>query len=538
MRKSLDELMAHWFHGEITPEEVQQLQQHLLENPEHRTAYLKECQLEVLLKDDALDASLRAWSPDAAKDLPSSSKSRSKLIWLSFATLSCLTLAWALFHTSVTPPPVEITASTASQNYDAEDAAILTKVINTKWAEDQTPIQPGDILHAGFIQLEEGLAQFEFYEGATLLLEGPALLEIVSPAEGILHRGRARVHIPGPAHDFKLHSNDIVATSTQGEFGVSVNTSAESEHEFMVFEGSANLLKGNLLYKHLKTGDRLEVAHHHLAKMSGEENKKFVSVEDFEQNQFQRASLRFGEWKNWITQVKQDHRLLAFFPFGKTKIGERELCNSIQNNQPPCNGGIVGAKWTQGRWPNKDALEFRRPGDRVRLELEGEFDRVTFTCWVKVDSLERKYNGILLTDGFEHGEPHWQVSHDGRLLLSIADQFNEQNQSRGETFASPVIFSKSHFGRWHHLAVSYDRSSGEVRHYVDGKKVSLSYPSDTFTKPSIVFGRCELGNWGKPLKGVVEPIRNLNGCLDEFSIYKTVLTQKEVAQIFEAGKQD
>ncbi|MGB0155443.1 MAG: hypothetical protein ACPGFB_15560 [Verrucomicrobiales bacterium] len=39
------------------------------------------------------------------------------------------------------------------------------------------------------------------------------------------------------------------------------------------------------------------------------------------------------------------------------------------------------------------------------------------SAWIKVESLDRWYSSIILTDGFEEGEPHWQITGEGKLIL-------------------------------------------------------------------------------------------------------------------------
>lgn len=53
---------------------------------------------------------------------------------------------------------------------------------------------------------------------------------------------------------------------------------------------------------------------------------------------------------------------------------------------------------------------------------------------------------------------------------------------------------------------------------------------------SLVYGACELGNWGIPLKNHRFPIRNLNGSLDEFAIYSAALSADEIQAMHRAGR--
>jgi hypothetical protein len=239
----------------------------------------------------------------------------------------------------------------------------------------------------------------------------------------------------------------------------------------------------------------------------------------------------------WSAQVARDPHLLAFYPFHHWQDWDRLVKNVAADNLKSRNGGAVGARWTQGRWPLKDALEFKRPGDRVRLKLDGEYDALTFACWVKVDGLDRRYNALLLTDGYEPGEPHWQILEDGRLMFSVAyADPAKPGKMINQIYRSPVIFTHSNLGRWHQLAVTYDNCSGEAVQFLDGYEVSREVSPLYQPGRKLVYGACELGNWGLPTQGHEFPIRNLNGCLDEFAIFDTALGNAAIRAMFEIGK--
>lgn len=49
---------------------------------------------------------------------------------------------------------------------------------------------------------------------------------------------------------------------------------------------------------------------------------------------------------------------------------------------PEFDGAVILAEPVDGRWAErKSALEFRRPGSRVRVNIPGEFPAFTFICW-------------------------------------------------------------------------------------------------------------------------------------------------------------
>jgi hypothetical protein len=89
---------------------------------------------------------------------------------------------------------------------------------------------------------------------------------------------------------------------------------------------------------------------------------------------------------------------------------------------------------------------------------------------------------------------------------------------------------------WHHLAVTYDNASGTVLQYFDGREVGREISALHQPGRPVVFGPCELGNWGLPTQGHRFPIRTLNGAIDEFAIYQSVLSPAELQTMFEQGK--
>jgi hypothetical protein len=263
----------------------------------------------------------------------------------------------------------------------------------------------------------------------------------------------------------------------------------------------------------------------------------FASLDELKDLAQLNAQARYDKWTAWSRELGRDPRLLAYYPFRHWQEWDRLVSNSAAGNLKSRNGGAVGARWTQGRWPMKDALEFKRPGDRVRLKLDGEYEALTFACWVKVDGLDRRYNALLLTDGYESGEPHWQILEDGRLMFSIVyDDPAKPGKKVNQIYRSPVVFTQSNLGRWHQLAVTYDNCTGEAVQFLDGREVSREVSPLYYPGRKIVYGACELGNWGLPTQGHEFAIRNLNGCLDEFAIFDTALSTRDVRAMYEAGK--
>lgn len=497
--------------GEITTEQHAQLEAVLREDWQARQLYLELADQHArLLQQPAVNTGRLHEAPT----------SRVATRWRRM--IAPLAAAAAIVAAVVLSWPRSTAPSMTAAEATATGVAMLSQTLDAHFAE--SPILRGDAIVPGRIKLEQGLAQIDFFSGATALIEGKCELEIISAWEARCLSGRVRVHVPPAAKGFLLHAPDMKLEDLGTEFALNVQDQTSAVH---VFEGAviAHTAQPPLS---LKQGMSL-----------GSSAQEFLPVGELQSLVKQREARRFGEWQQWSQQSGADPRLIAYYTFKHWADDrwERLVNNFTQPRRPNRAGGIVGARWTQGRWPEKEALEFKRPGDRVRLNLDGTYSALTMACWVKVDSVDKKYSGLLLTDGYDNGEPHWQIYEDGSLMFSLIyrPEGATAPKDRNQMYFSRPVFRADSLGRWHHLAVTYDNQSGQVIQYFDGREVSREVSKLHQPGRLISFGPCEIGNWGLPTAHHQFPIRNLNGAIDEFAIYSAVLSAAEIQSIYQHG---
>ena len=126
--------------------------------------------------------------------------------------------------------------------------------------------------------------------------------------------------------------------------------------------------------------------------------------------------------------------------------------------------------------------------DRVRLSVPGEFESLTLAAWVRVQGLDRQFNSLFMSDGFEPGTLHWLIRNDGVLGLTVIGP----EPGNYQIVASPPVLTLDQFGMWLHLAVVLDGSAKRVSHYVNGLPVSEKALK---INPPFRIGAAELGNW-------------------------------------------
>jgi hypothetical protein len=443
--------------------------------------------------------------------------------WLaSLAAAAVLVLGFVLWQQPPTQTKEEATSA---------GIATLSNTLNAEFSG--ATVRSGDTLRPGLLRLTKGLAQIEFFSGATVLIEGAAEIDILSAWEARCVRGRMRVQVPPAAKGFTIHAPEVKLEDLGTEFALNVKDGTSAVH---VFEGEVIAHQANQSPASLKQG--ISFRSKHGAALSPQD---FLPIRDLAAQRRQMQTARFTAWQKWAETQRTDNRLIAryIFQHHADDRWDRLVMNAIEPRVPTRAGGAVGARWTEGRWPGKDALEFKRPGDRMRMNLDGTYTALTFSCWVKLDAVDKKYNALLLTDGYDSGEPHWQIHEDGSLMFSIAYASGTAGAvvtKDNQIYYSCPVFTADTLGRWHHIAVSYDATSGEVVQYFDGREVSREIHAKHQPGRPITFGRCEIGNWGLPTSSKNFPIRNLNGAMDEFAIYSVALNSTELRTIFENGK--
>jgi hypothetical protein len=522
-RERFETLIARWNTGAISAGETQELNALLLGDTEARRLFRRHANL---------DAALREWAEERAAINPwQASRATVRTPWLgtALAVAAAVTLlagAWLWQHREM-----PASAPGASVERTAQGCAVLTQMLDGRFAN--TTHATGETLPPGRFQLASGFAQIEFFSGATLLVEGAAELELVSAWEARCVSGKVRVRVPPAARGFRLQTPGVKLVDLGTEFAVNVEAGAQTA-DVHVFDGEVVAHPAGRAELSLREGQSLRGG-----ELAALDPKTFLGIGQLQELVGQRGEQRFRAWQAASETLRTDPRLIAYFPFRHFSQWERLVNNAAEPRDKSRNGGAVGATWTQGRWPGKDALQFQRPGDRVRLQIDGTYDAITFACWARVDRLDNRYNALLLTDGYEAGEPHWQIYEDGRLMFSIAyPDPAKPDAKRNQIYFSSAVFTPGSLGRWHHLAVTYDNQTGEAAQYFDGAPVSRDTSPFHLPARPIVFGPCELGNWGLPTEGHRFPVRHLEGRMDEFSLYHATLNDAEIHALYEAGQPD
>ena len=514
--------LSQWLHeleeGNITEADRASMERLILDNPEARRMAVERLHLSASLCHLADEAQEAAGTADNPQPKPKAT------VWPALAMAASIVLMGLI--------GAQLWLVRSDEKPESRDAgcAVLVEAINTRWANAAGPMQTGRTLPAGKLKLEAGVARIEFYSGASMTLKGPCEVDLVSESAVRCARGELRVRVPQHAHGFTVSSPDCSIVDLGTEFGLRVSDTSSSEMH--VFEGEVRVTPASTEPLNLKEGSGWVAGKGQVASASGVRSS-FVDIEAMRGVSLDADAQRLAHWKNGMTQWATDPRALIAYTFETNQDWDRTLRNMVPGNPSETNGSIVGAHWVKGRWQGKLGLDFRSVGDRVRLTVPGKYDAVTLSAWVRIGGLDRRYNSLLLSDGWNVGKLHWQIHQTGYAIMGVRD-----GRALAGVHSLPVV-DAAHLGMWYHFAMTVDLRNRFARHYVNGTQVWESKESHELTGLMVDIGNAQLGNWNPSGPGSSEmTVRNFTGVMDEFLFFKEALKPDEISRIYELGRPD
>ena len=305
-----------------------------------------------------------------------------------------------------------------------------------------------------------------------------------------------------------LPKGEIIDLGT--EFGLHVHDGGASE--IFVYRGEV-LYKGitdsgEELVRQISGGEALFVDPYGFANWVEMPSEAFIGTADLAFRSREKSQLRHEQWVQFSEEITQNPDALLYFNFDNHSPWARMLTNRI-DDPLKSQAAIIGCKWEQGRWPGKGALSFVKKNDMVRMDFHENLDKLTLSCWVKVEEFKNRISPLFYSETESAGATSWYIDAKGRVVLEII------NGEKKDSYFSAVAFRKEKVGRWMHVATTFDSVSKMVSHFVNGRPFSREkILNETSVKCSTAF----LGHVRN--KGKVGKRHTLHGSIDELAVLK------------------
>ncbi|WAC17985.1 FecR domain-containing protein [Luteolibacter sp. SL250] len=529
----LNHLIESYFDQRLTPDEKKEFEAMLLGSSRAREIFLDHTNWHGLTREWALREMSLESPPESVTPVPRPPRRLLKLLCAGAGIAACLFLAWQGFHRPVDPPATVLEKTPEIPRISAQprkyplhaDVAMLGQTTGVDWS-DGTPRQvAGSPLPKGWLHFRKGTLRLDFYSGATVIVEGPASLELLSPFRMRLDKGKLTANVPPPAEGFTIVSADLQVVDRGTEFGMNVGKPGDCEVH--VFKGEVEL-QGSVPVsapRKLRQGDALAIREGTVVNLRADRGS-FMDPAVLYKEEALESEAQWKTWREASDSFRSTPGLLVYFDFENREPGSSILPNRAAKADIGSSGTVVGCEALSGRWPGKSAIGFTKTSDRVRFRTSGSMPSLTLMAWVRVDSILLEHSSLLTMSPEEVGELHWKLGKSGRIIIGMRAS-KELKYSSWERLESPVVVTRRDLGRWMHIATVIDGDAKVMRHFVNGEQVA----SGPISRPTPVrLGLANLGNFDAPPGERVKygESRSFNGRIDEFAMINRSLSNEEI----------
>ena len=539
-RKLIDSALE----GVISEADFLRLEAELTIDPAARRDYYDQVALSLLLEAEAAESPQAPECKNVLSLESSASRRRSRGAFAALASLAAaLMVIIAMQFRERTAPPLSIAPERFAGGSNEEHAenrasgfAVISGQADAIWTDGRS-LADGSLVSTGELLLQSGFVQLELFSGVVLVVEGEARFSVLSPMEVAVSRGKVRARVPDPAQGFRILTDVGEVVDLGTEFAVNVT---EAGSEIHVLDGEIDWHPRGSPSQRMEQGEATRLTNDRRPVRIAAVADEFVGPRELKERLRAIQESKLKRWRRDSEELRGDPRLVAYFQTAPDGLAARRLPNLASGaGAGGSEGAVVAAAAAADRWGRSEsALDFSPAGSRVRLTIPGDHRSLTLLCWVKINSLDRLYNSLFLTDGHDQHEPHWQIMNDGRLFFSVKKYENAEGRRDKHIFYSAAVWTPSLSGRWMMVATVYDVDRKLVTHYLNGESLSSEAIPDEYLVDQIRIGAASLGNWSEPAyrKDPGFAVRNLNGSMDEFALFSAALSADEVRRLYEAGK--
>ena len=492
----------------LAPAQQNRLGEFLKSSDEARAIYFHSISLSASLADYAAEMQTDAPAPNVRRVFFPT--------WAggALAAAACAALGVFILNKPATPSQIPRDEIADAEMQSGALVARITGARDCAWA-GALKIAPGDVVRRGQqLDLAGGRAEITFDCGAQIVLEGPALLDVVSAWETTLVRGGLKATVPLQAIGFRVHHKSVEVVDLGTEFSMVADAGGDAE---------VRVLKGAVEVSPLIDEENASIV------LKESETRRFGKNRKDARGDFESRHARLAQatkLDRWNQRVN-----FAHWSFDEAKNGifqgESSGLDGVFDTSP------AKMELTDGRW-NKalhfdghNAISASAPGISHPAARAVAF-------WIRVPE------DAQLSDS--HAMVAWPV-HSKKFGNRALEIGWNRNPNQGPLGALRTELGKIYAvgatplrdGKWHHVAVAFvPINSGDgplqVTQYVDGRlegttmrSIKIKGATETGATDVVWLGRTP----GKHNKDKA----HFRGDMDELFITDRALSQPEIVSL-------
>jgi ferric-dicitrate binding protein FerR (iron transport regulator) len=524
----MDALLARHLAGEpLDPCEWEALHQTLTESSAPLDRAVDQVVVDRLLRHQAVDAGPQAFAGEVAARLNRAAGNDDLLRRNVVRSLSGGTRWWPrMAVAAAAAAALAVLAAWWLKPGSAHPAvaAVLSGSTSAVLADGTAPQLHEPLMAGHRIRLQSGFASIQFQQGAVVILEGEADLEITGPNRATLHQGSAVARVPEQAHGFTIDGPGGRVVDLGTEFAVRAGGGQMDVH---VLDGSVEAHPVGQSMIPLATNDAVRLT-------SRGSEPSDASPLDFLTSL---PPARSGEapWLHWSFDEGTGSTAAA--------TGKGYPVDSAVGVLTALPGASDLPQWTSGVRGSGVRLQGR--DDYVQTQfagISGSSPR-TVACWVKVPRDMTAREGFALVSWGAHEQPGdtWQVS------VNPTPEEGPPGRLRVGTHEGHVVgVTDLRDDQWHHVAVVLfeghpANTATHVLLYVDGHlepaacKTVRRIDTDTSSVEAqrVAFGKNSAIRSAFDQRNIAHTFR---GSLDEITLCGAALSESEIRQLMETGR--
>jgi hypothetical protein len=257
--------------------------------------------------------------------------------------------------------PDELGSSTAQspagQSVAHPTVAHIEKMVGIRWSDDRSGEVPAAQPAGGKLAIRQGLLQVRFDSGATIIVQGPAEVELESSSSAALRAGSLTADVPAAARGFTVHTPNATIVDLGTRFGAACQA---GQTDVEVFAGNVMLRP---LAAQGANPQELRMEAHNAVRISGSLGGP-ITVKPIAAGERNFVRSMSGSAAALRALMASDSHLIHFYPFeGATdKERLRDCRGNLDLVDVPMRDGDGGGR-----------IEFTRTGPDTSVQVVAPF---------------------------------------------------------------------------------------------------------------------------------------------------------------------